>query len=351
MQSSENKQLLIQQVWLWVICIFIGAMVVVGGATRLTNSGLSITEWKPIMGAIPPLSLDDWKIAFEKYKLIPEYLSEHSDMTLPGFKSIFWWEWGHRFLGRFVGLVFFVPFVYFWATKQIVKGYFAKYLILGLLGGAQGVLGWYMVMSGLVDRVDVSQYRLAAHLGLAIFLLGLSFWYALELGQLRKWRADEPLPPKRRRGVFAWVLLIIVFIQILLGAIVAGTDAGMAYNTWPLMEDAFIPDGLYDMMPAWLSMFEDVTTIQFNHRMLAYFIIILVGVQSVIIYRFSHSNKKLRMSLVWVKSLLLLQIILGIITLLTFVQLQVALSHQIGAVFLLVATISHVFKIAYEYEQ
>ncbi|MBL1240470.1 MAG: COX15/CtaA family protein [OCS116 cluster bacterium] len=345
-----QKNILAQQIWLWTICFFIGLMVVVGGATRLTNSGLSITEWKPIMGAIPPLNAQDWLIAFEKYKLIPEYLFEHADMTVESFKSIFWWEWSHRFLGRFVGILWFVPFAYFLVRKQIVKGYMGKYLVLGLLGGAQGVLGWYMVMSGLVERVDVSQYRLAAHLGLAIFLLALSFWYALELGTLRKWNADKPAMPKRKRGVFAWFLLIVIFVQILLGALVAGTDAGMAYNTWPLMGDLFIPDGLYDLMPAWLSVFEDVTTIQFNHRMLAYFIIVLVGVQAVFIYRNETSNEKLRRSLIWVKLALLVQIGLGIMTLLTFVHLHTALAHQIGAVILLMLSINHIYKIAYEYK-
>ncbi|MBL1420439.1 MAG: COX15/CtaA family protein [Alphaproteobacteria bacterium] len=345
-----QKQILAQQVWLWTICFFIGLMVLVGGATRLTNSGLSITEWKPIMGAIPPLNAQDWLVAFEKYKLIPEYLFEHADMTVETFKSIFWWEWSHRFLGRFVGVLWFVPFAYFLVRKQIVKGYVWKYLVLGLLGGAQGVLGWYMVMSGLVERVDVSQYRLAAHLGLAIFLLALSFWYALELGTLKAWKADVPAMAKRRRGIFAWVFLAVIFLQILLGALVAGTDAGMAYNTWPLMGDLFVPDGLYDLMPAWLSAFEDVTTIQFNHRMLAYFIVVLVAIQAVFIYRNEASNKILKLSLVWVKLAILVQIGLGIMTLLTFVQLHTALSHQIGAVILLMLAINHIYKIAYEYK-
>ncbi len=350
MQTLTNRHLYSQQIWLWSICVFIGLMVVVGGATRLTDSGLSITEWKPLLGAIPPLTLADWQVAFEKYKQIPQFGELNSDMTLSGFKSIFWWEWGHRFLGRFVGIVFFVPFVYFLVTKKIPHGYLLKYLILGILGGAQGVLGWYMVMSGLVERVDVSQYRLAAHLGLAIFLLALSFWYALELGQMRKVNSDMNLPVKRARGSFAWAFLIIIFVQILLGALVAGTDAGHAYNTWPLMGGLFIPDGLYDLMPAWLSAFEDVTTIQFNHRMLAYLILVLVAVQAVFIFRNRENNKTLRRSLIWVKLLLLVQIILGILTLLTFVHLHTALSHQLGAVFLLLCAINHVFKIAYEYK-
>ena len=334
-------------------------MVVVGGATRLTNSGLSITEWQPIMGAIPPLNQTDWLIAFEKYKLIPEYLAAHADMNVETIKYIFWCEWSHRFLGRFVGILWFVPFVYFWARKQIPQSYWGKFLILGILGGAQGALGWYMVMSGLIERTDVSQYRLAAHLGLAIFLLALSFWYALELGHMRRSQAGYAAninAPKisnnvitRKRGPFAWFLLAIIFIQILLGALVAGTDAGMAYNTWPLMGDLFIPDGLYELTPAWLSAFENVTTIQFNHRILAYFIIILVGIQAVFIYKNPANNKKLRRSLIWVKILLLLQIVLGIMTLLTFVQLHIALAHQIGAVLLLIATINHVYKIAHEH--
>lgn len=345
-----QKHILAQQIWLWTICFFIGLMVVVGGATRLTNSGLSITEWKPILGAIPPLNAADWALAFEKYKKIPEYLFEHADMTVETFKSIFWWEWSHRFLGRFVGILWFVPFAYFLIRKQIVAGYVGKYLILGVLGGAQGVLGWYMVMSGLVERVDVSQYRLAAHLGLAIFLLALSFWYSLELGILRGWNADEPAMPKRKRGVFVWFVLLVIFIQILLGALVAGTDAGLAYNTWPLMGDLFIPDGLYDLMPAWLSAFEDVTTIQFNHRMLAYCILILVAMQAVVVFRSQNSTKQLRRSLIWVKAALLVQVVLGILTLLTFVHLHTALTHQIGAVILLMAMISHTYKMAYEYK-
>ncbi len=343
---QTQKQILAQQIWLYTITIFIGLLVVVGGATRLTNSGLSITEWQPIMGAIPPLTLADWQIAFEKYKLIPEYLLENEGMTLAGFKAIFWWEWGHRLLARFVGFVFFIPFIYFLITKKVIKGYLVKYLFLGILGGAQGVLGWYMVMSGLVDRVDVSQYRLAAHLGLALFLMGLSFWYALALGQLRKVEANNV---KRKRGGFAWFLLFVIAIQMFLGALVAGTDAGFAYNTWPLMDGLFIPFGLYDLAPFWLSAFEDITTIQFNHRMLAYFIVALVAVQAMLIFRNKTNNKTLRRSLIWMKILLLVQIILGILTLLTGMNLYIALGHQLGAAILLIAVINHVYKIAYEY--
>jgi len=261
------------RLWLYAVAGLILAMVLVGGATRLTNSGLSITEWKPLLGTIPPLSAADWQDAFAKYQQIPEYQIINKGMSLADFKAIYWWEWAHRFLGRFIGAAFFVPFLIFWVRGAIPKGLMPKLAVIFLLGGAQGALGWYMVKSGLVDRTDVSQYRLAAHLGLAVLIYGATLWVAFGLS-LRT-PAAEPLPGRLK--AMAALFVGLVFLQIILGGFVAGTDAGLSHNTWPLMDGAIIPGGLGAMQPWYLNPFENVLTVQFDHRMLAYAIVLLAA--------------------------------------------------------------------------
>lgn len=255
--------------WLWAIAAIVFLMILVGGATRLTDSGLSITEWRPLLGAIPPLSDGDWQTAFAKYKEIPEYKLVNRGMTLAEFKVIFWWEWGHRFLGRLIGLAFALPLAAFWIAGWLRPGLPAKLLGVLALGGLQGAIGWYMVQSGLVDRVDVSQYRLALHLTVAFVILGLVVWLALDLasGDRPSDRTTTTTPGVRRR---ARLIAALVLGQVVLGAFVAGTKAGLTYNTWPLMDGRLIPDGLLTLAPWYLNATENITAIQFNHRTVAY---------------------------------------------------------------------------------
>jgi len=267
MALAQARPMVIQA-WLWSVCGLIALMVVVGGATRLTDSGLSITEWQPILGAIPPLTAADWLIALEKYRQIPEYQLVNKGMTLDEFKFIYWWEWAHRFLGRFIGVAFAIPLVVFWLRGQVPRPMLPWLFGLLCLGALQGFVGWYMVQSGLVDRVDVSQYRLALHLSIAFLILGLLVWCRLELAPVRPIIALKTL--SHGAVAAAAIVVALVFLQVALGAFVAGTKAGLTYNTWPLMDGAFIPTGLYAAAPWWANITENITAIQFNHRMTAY---------------------------------------------------------------------------------
>ena len=307
------------KLWLYCIAALVVCMVIVGGATRLTDSGLSITEWKPLLGTIPPLTDADWMSAFEKYQLIPEYQIQNKGMSLDDFKFIYWWEWAHRFLGRFIGLAFAVPLIYFAATKKLSRGLWPRLIALFVLGGAQGALGWYMVASGLEDRVDVSQYRLAAHLTLAAIILVAILWVALGLGK-------ERLRPKTFDQRFAQALVALVLFQIAAGGFVAGLDAGMGYSTWPQMDGQWVPDGLLAMSPVWLNPFENAMTVQFNHRIIAYLVII-----AAIAYAWRTRTKQ---SLILAIAVLA-QVLLGILTLVLQVPLAAALAHQAGAMLVL----------------
>jgi cytochrome c oxidase assembly protein subunit 15 len=315
--------------WLYFVAVLVFAMVIVGGATRLTDSGLSITEWLPILGAIPPLTEADWAVAFEKYKQIPEYKIINRGMSLDEFKFIYWWEWGHRFLGRFIGLAFAVPLAFFWLTGGIARDRLPGLLGLLVLGGLQGALGWYMVMSGLVERTDVSQYRLAAHLTLATVIFAAIIWVALGYGRDRL-----RLPPSTIHVIIALVLL-----QIAAGGFVAGIDAGMAYNTWPLMDGAIIPDGLLAMQPAWINLFENALTVQFQHRALAYLIALVVLAYTLTCLPGLDGNE--RSSVILMLFVTAAQIALGIWTLLAQVPVSLGLLHQGGALVLLAAALYH----------
>ena len=313
------------RLWLYAIAGLILAMVLVGGATRLTDSGLSITEWKPLLGAIPPLSEADWQEAFAKYQRIPEYQLVNKGMSLAAFKAIYWWEWAHRFLGRFIGVAFFVPFLIFWLGGAIPRGLMPKLAAIFLLGGAQGALGWYMVKSGLAERTDVSQYRLAAHLGLAVLIYGATLWVAFGLSR----RAFAAGPVSGWLKGLAGILAGLVFLQIILGGFVAGTDAGLSHNTWPLMDGAIIPDGLGTMQPWYLNLFENVLTIQFNHRMAGYLIALAALVNLFVAWR--SPSRAIALA---VFAAVLAQIALGVLALLSQLQLGLALAHQAGAVLL-----------------
>ena len=250
--------------WLYVVLLVMFALFLVGGATRLTDSGLSITEWKPIHGVIPPLSDAEWQEEFAKYQQIPEYRQLHADMTLGDFKTIFWWEWAHRILARGVGVVFALPLLLFWATGRLESALKPKLVGLLLLGGLQGAVGWWMVASGLVERTDVSQYRLATHLLLACLIFTATMVVARGLAP------HSAAPADRGTQRFAGLLLVLVLLQIYLGGLVAGLDGGLSYNTWPLMDGRVVPGDLFVIDPAWRNLFENPKTVQFVHRCGAY---------------------------------------------------------------------------------
>ncbi len=333
------------RIWLFAVAFLVFCMVLVGGATRLTDSGLSITEWRPILGAIPPLTEADWLLVFEKYKLIPEYSTINAGMSLSDFKFIYWWEWSHRFLGRFIGVAFLLPFLFFALTGRISRVLWPKLILIFVLGALQGALGWYMVASGLVDRVDVSQYRLSAHLTLAAIIYGAILWVAFGIGQAEKrdpsfrWGDGTggvyQSHPQVRHASESWhpaslLLVILVLLQIAAGAFVAGLDAGMGYNTWPLMEGKFVPDGLTVMEPLWRNFFENALTVQFDHRMLAYLIAVIV-----VAYAVATKTREAQLLLAAV----FIQIGLGIWALLWQVPLWLGLVHQGGALAVLAAAL------------
>lgn len=325
------------RLWLFAIAGLVLLMAVVGAATRLTDSGLSITEWRPLLGAIPPLTEADWLAAFEKYKAIPEYSIVNNGMTLDDFKPIYWWEWSHRFLGRTIGVVFAVPFLIFLVRGRIDRALGVRLGGLLALGGLQGFVGWYMVQSGLVDRVDVSQYRLALHLSIAAAIFAWTVWMALGIGAA----PCESAPAGWRWS--ARGLVALLFLQIAAGAFVAGLDAGMAYNTWPTMDGAFVPDGLGVMTPGYLNLFENALTVQFDHRLLAYAIALWVAIQAVAALRAGPSPW--RTSAFVLLAAVLAQIGLGIWTLLTQVPIGLGLAHQAGAFVLLGLAVWHARRV------
>ncbi len=340
-QISARKNTAVR-VWLLCVAGLIAAMVVVGGATRLTDSGLSITEWQPILGAIPPLNRDDWMAAFELYKQIPEYQVVNRGMSLEEFKYIYWWEWGHRFLGRFIGIAVLVPLLFFWLRGYLTRPLGLRLIVVFLLGGAQGALGWYMVKSGLADRVDVSQYRLAAHLGFAVILFAYVLWLILRLG-----RGDnlQRAPMFSATGVTALAGVGLIFLQIVAGGFVAGLDAGQGYNTWPLMDGRVIPHGLFVMSPAWLNIFENAMTVQFLHRVLAYVVVIYAGL--LVSWSWNVSDRALRTTSLIVFFVVLVQVGLGIATLLGQVPISLALVHQLAALVVLGVALSHLHVSVY----
>jgi len=307
--------------WLYLILLMLFALVLVGGATRLTESGLSITEWKPIHGVIPPLSEAEWQEEFDLYRQIPQYQQINKGMSLQDFKYIFWWEWAHRVLARGVGFVFALPLLFFWATGRVERGLTPKLLGLLALGGLQGAVGWWMVASGLVERTDVSQYRLAMHLTLACIIFVAIMVVARGLAP----HTEAPADRGTRR--FAGWLVIAVLFQIFLGGLVAGTNAGLSYNTWPLMDGAIIPSDLFVMSPAWVNFFENVKTVQFVHRVGAYVLFLLALWHMIATGRKLRGTTHARRAVV-LFHLVLIQAAIGIATLLMHMPLHWALLHQ-----------------------
>ncbi|MBA69941.1 MAG: heme A synthase [Rhizobiales bacterium] len=334
-RERNDRNRLHIRIWLGVVLLAIFALVLVGGATRLTDSGLSITQWKPIHGVIPPLSVAEWEEELELYRQIPEYQQINKGMSLDEFKRIYWWEWAHRFLARSVGVLFAVPFVFFLVTGRIEKRLRWPLFGLFLLGGLQGAVGWWMVASGLVDRVDVSQYRLATHLTLACIIFAAILWVQRGLATYSK----GPTPPAGLRR-FAGVLVLMVLVQIYLGGLVAGLDAGLSYNTWPLMDGAFIPSDLFAIDPAWRNFFENPKLVQLDHRLFGYLVWIAALAHMVMALRKAPGTTHARRTTV-LFALVTLQAIVGIVTLLFQVPFDAALTHQGGALIVLAFAVAH----------
>ena len=315
-------------IWLLFMFILIAFMIIVGGLTRLTDSGLSITKWELFSGIIPPYNDNQWILYFEQYKKIPEFKIQNYSMTLSEFKVIFWWEWVHRFLGRFVGICFLIPLIYF-SFKLKFKNLFNLYLIFFLIC-FQGFIGWYMVSSGLINRVDVSHFRLSLHLSLAFVIFSLILWnyFKLNINENNERKLNISLP---------LVLLILIYIQIIVGAFVSGMDAGMIYNSWPLMGNTYFPDDNVIKNLFRLSALSDPSLVQFLHRNLAYVILFYY-----IIILFNVYNNRIKKSFIPIKIvgfILLVQILLGILTLLNGVQIILASMHQLSSIFLVSSSV------------
>jgi cytochrome c oxidase assembly protein subunit 15 len=336
----------------WMILLFLSVwtMILVGGLTRLTDSGLSITEWRPLTGALPPMNDAVWLVEFEKYKQIPEYQIQNMGMSISEFKFIFWWEWGHRQLGRFIGLLWALGFAFFFLTKKIPTGWTPKLMLLGALGGLQGAIGWWMVHSGLGDEMlDVASYRLATHLGLAFIILGFITWFVLQISN-----SDKDLL-QRRRGREAKLfsmstgMMHFAFLQVFIGALVAGIDAGRNYVDWPLMAGGFFPPFMFELEPFWRNFFENDGTVQFIHRIVAYLLFIYV----IIVWRRSRQsgNDNVRFVFNVVLTATFFQAVLGIITVMYSSPLEIAIFHQFGAIVLWVSILWARFVSGYPPEQ
>lgn len=328
MSENQHRNLAI---WLLLVCVIIFGMIVLGGVTRLTGSGLSMVEWKPIMGVLPPLNLEQWLSAFDLYKTSPEFVKVNSAFDLQSFKSIFWLEYLHRLLGRFIGFIFFLPMVYFFIRYPLTGALRFKLIGLFLLGGAQGLLGWYMVKSGLVNDPHVSQYRLVAHLSLALFLYALIFWLASDY-IVRHWVSRYKTP--RLIQILSIVLLLLVSMTMLAGGFVAGTKAGFAFNSFPLMNGHLIPEGYFALTPLWRNLFENIAAVQFNHRLLASgtFLLSMGLCWWVVKSTVSPSVKRLAF---WVLGCVAIQYVLGVLTLVKIVPVSLAAMHQAMAVIVL----------------
>ena len=336
------------RIWLMILFVLVVVMIAVGGLTRLTDSGLSITEWRPLTGAIPPLSEADWQSEFAKYQTIDEWRLQNQWMTLADFKVIYWWEWGHRQLGRVIGLVWALGFFWFLLRGKIPTGWTTRLLFIGALGGAQGAIGWWMVASGVTSgegMLDVASYRLATHLGLAFVILGFITWYINLLSRperdlMQARRAKEAKPFSLSTG-----LMHFAFLQILLGALVAGIDAGRSYNDWPLMGGEVFPSNAFDLEPLWRNFFENAGLVQFIHRVSGY----LLAIFAIIVWRRGRASAHAatRFAFNAVMAAMAVQIVVGITTVLYVAQWYVAITHQLLAVVLWVLILRARFLSAY----
>ncbi|MBT9368353.1 COX15/CtaA family protein [Rhizobium sp. CSW-27] len=330
----ERNRLLLRR-WLQVVIVTLFCLVLVGGATRLTDSGLSITEWKPIHGVIPPLSVAEWEEEFQLYQRIPQYTQLNHGMTLDEFKTIFWWEWAHRLLARTIGLVFGLPLLVFWLSGRVERRLRLPLLGLLALGGFQGFVGWWMVSSGLSVRTDVSQYRLATHLTIACLIFSACVWI---MRGLTPQRVDQPPTPYSHLA--AGGLAFLALFQIYLGALVAGLDAGFSYNTWPLMDGSLIPGDLFLRQPWWINLFENPKTVQFVHRCGAYLLLTLTFVHMIVSIGRTPGTTHAKGAMM-LFGLVGLQACIGIATLLLHVPIELGLLHQGGGLVVLAYVISH----------
>ena len=327
---SQNKFI---QIWLISIIFLLTFMIIVGGLTRLTDSGLSITEWELFKGFLPPLSQNDWLNYFELYKNIPEYTEQNYNMSLSEFKIIFWWEWAHRFLGRLIGIVFLIPLIYLFFKHDF--NFVKKYVLIFLLICFQGFLGWYMVSSGLVERVDVSHYRLSIHLFVAFVILSLVIWEFLLNINLKKIKINF-------KTYLPEIFLFLLFIQLILGAFVSGMDAGKIYNNWPLMGQNYYPDDSYFSDLFKLNAFDNPSIVQFIHRNMAYVILIFY---LFVVFKFSKIKVKYINNIIYIIGIILfLQIFLGILTLLSGANIFYSSLHQINTIFLFSSSIYFIFR-------
>ena len=332
--SRERRNRRALRIWLGIVLVALFALVLVGGATRLTDSGLSITEWKPIHGVIPPLSAEEWEEEFQLYQRIPQYQELNAGMTVDEFKTIFWWEWSHRLLARSIGMIFGLPLLFFWLTGRVERQLRLPLVGLLALGGFQGFIGWWMVSSGLSKLTSVSQYRLATHLTIACLIFAACVWIMRGLTPQKAERARVSMT-----RLAALVTVLVVF-QIYLGALVAGLDAGLSYNTWPLMDGAIIPSDLFVQHPAWRNLFENPKTVQFLHRCGAYTLFAVALIQMIALHRAAPGTRHARRGMIFF-GLVTLQAAIGITTLLMQVPIDVALTHQAMALVVLFFAVAH----------
>ncbi len=332
--DSKNRKAI--ALWLLVCCATIFSMIILGGVTRLTGSGLSMVEWAPIMGILPPLNDKEWQQAFSLYQQFPEYQLKNFHMSVHDFKSIFWFEYGHRLLGRSIGIIFLLPFLFFLFKGKIEKALTPKLIIMFVLGGLQGLMGWYMVKSGLINDPHVSQYRLTAHLGLAVTIYAYMLWVAL--GLLYPKINQTTKHPVQKLAGLSLTITVIIIITILSGGFVAGTHAGFAFNTFPLMNGQLIPDGLFELSPLWHNFFENTATVQFDHRLMATLLFLIVPIfwlraGKLELHPLARTGSHLLLAA------LALQITLGISTLLLIVPVALGAAHQAGAILLLTTSL------------
>jgi len=330
MQLAANNRSV--AAWLLACCALVFAIVVIGGVTRLTHSGLSIVEWQPVAGALPPLDEAGWQEAFGKYKQTPEYRLVNPGMSLDGFKNIFWWEYVHRLLGRLIGAAFLLPLLWFALRGRIARALTWKFAVIFGLGASQGALGWYMVQSGLVDNPRVSQFRLTAHLGIAFLIYAGMLWIAFDLLFPRA----SPVSGRLRR--FAFALAALIFVMVLSGGLVAGTRAGLAYNTFPLMNGNIVPPEIFSLDPWYLNFFSNMATVQFDHRLIAWLLAFLVPWFWLRVRREAAPGRA-KLGAHLLLATLALQIALGIATLLLAVPVPLAAAHQAGALFVFSAAL------------
>jgi cytochrome c oxidase assembly protein subunit 15 len=326
--------------WLIVVAALIVCTLMVGGATRLTESGLSIVEWKPVTGTLPPLTDAEWTRQFEAYKTIPQYREMNRGMSLSEFKTIFWWEWGHRLLGRLIGAVFLLPFLWFLWRGFLSRELKRRLWVIFVLGGAQGAVGWWMVSSGLTERVSVSQYRLAIHFMLALVIFAAIVW------TLQRLQRQPPAIAPPRVKITGRILLALVFLQLYFGALVAGLRAGRVFNTWPLIDGSFIPTAarLFFEQPWWRNFFDNTLTVQFTHRMIAYTLVVVAVAHAVDAVR-SRTSPAVVTGAVWIAAVMLVQVAIGILTLLNQVPIDLGLAHQAVAIVVLTLALFQVERL------